>query len=98
MEAIPDNSPAVHQIITLEDGFNLLNKKFFENMLPHGIINQQHKKSNGHFSPNRWKSKDDAAKQVDEINLSPSLMMCDDKTILATLLAAMVDEWQHYFG
>jgi hypothetical protein len=98
MQALTNNSPAVQQIITLEDGFNLLNKEFFDNMLPHVIINQQHKKSNGYFSANRWKVKDDAGTHVHEINLDPSYMKDDSKTVLATLLAIMVDLWQYCFG
>ncbi len=97
MKGSINNSPTLYQISTLEQGFNLLNKNFFENKLPHVIINKQHNKSPGYFLPNRWKAKKGSS-EVHEINLTPSLMIGNNKAIISTLLHEMIHLWQYCIG
>ena len=79
--------------------YDYFNKELFKNELSNCILNFSRKKQNngGHFSPNRWTSKEHGV--CHEINLNPKgYCFSDHKRLISVLVHEMAHCWQQDFG
>ena len=83
-----------------DEAYDYFNARLFDGTLPMCLITLQRKaKAYGYHSPERFISRVDEGKKIDEIALNPDTFGdCTDKDILDTLVHEMAHLWQFKFG
>lgn len=89
----------LEQYKDLQDAYNYLNKKLFDNELPECLITLNRKRgAMGYYWHEKFSSRYDKTK-ISELSLNPDTFESEpDIEILSTLAHEMVHVWQYHFG
>ena len=95
-----NSNPTFDTYDTLDAAYDHFNKTLFGGELPRClVVLQRHSKVYGYFCGSRFKGRDDAEGNVDEIALNPThFRERPDRQTFSTLVHEMVHLWQHHFG